>query len=71
MTASDMEALFSPVPFGVARPSAFAQITQSDAAPVWDLFRNVDEDKQNTALRVRCRHTSNTAKALHHSQGSA
>lgn len=52
LTASDMEALFKPVPFGEERISIFTQAMDPDVLPVWNLFRNVDEDKQNQTLQV-------------------
>ena len=52
MNASDMEALFQPVPFGEARPSPFAKAMSPDVLPIWDLFRNIDEDKQNRTLQA-------------------
>lgn len=53
MTASDMEALFKPVPFGdTGHRSALTQAAAPDLLPVWDLFRSVDEDKQNVTIQV-------------------
>ena len=52
LTVSDMEALFKPVPFGESRISPLTQATAPDVLPIWDLFRNIDEDKQNRTLQV-------------------
>ena len=53
MNASDMEALFKPVPFGdTGHRSAITQAAAPAMVPVWDLFRNIDEDKQNVTLQV-------------------
>lgn len=53
MTAADMEALFKPVPFGsTGHESPLSQVTIPSDFPVWDLFRNIDEDRQNSTLQV-------------------
>lgn len=53
MTASDMEALFKPAPFGdTGYESPLSRITEHNNLPIWDLFRNIDEDRQNNTLHV-------------------
>ena len=52
LTVADMEALFKPVPFGESHVSPLMQATAPDVLPIWDLFRNIDEDKQNRTLQV-------------------
>ena len=55
LTVADMEALFKPVPFGhTGHETPLAQLTQSNNLPVWDLFRNIDEERQNNTLQVGC-----------------
>jgi hypothetical protein len=52
-----MEALFQPVPFGDVRVSALEQISAPEHAPIWDMFRSIDPDKQAKVLLVsfQCR----------------
>ena len=53
MTAADMESLFQPVPFGdTGYESPLTQVTAPDISPIWDLFRNINEEKQNKTLEV-------------------
>ena len=55
MTAADMEALFKPVPFGATgHESPLSKVTIPSDFPVWDLFRNIDEERQNATLQVQC-----------------
>ena len=59
LTVADMEALFKPVPFGsTGYESPLSQVTIPSSLPVWDLFRNVDEERQNNTLQVRRPSTS-------------
>ena len=54
LTVADMEALFKPVPFGhTGHQTPLAQLTELNGLPVWDLFRNIDEEKQTNTLQVR------------------
>jgi hypothetical protein len=48
-----MEALFQPVPFGEERVSTLEKISGPEHAPVWDMFRSIDPDKQAKVLLVR------------------
>lgn len=51
LTAKDMESLFKPAPFGdTGYVSAFTLAAAPEHAPLWDLFRSVDSDKQNRVL---------------------
>lgn len=50
LTANDMESLFKPVPFGENQVSVFTMVGDPTVAPLWDLFRNVDADKQDRVL---------------------
>jgi hypothetical protein len=50
LTASDMESLFKPVPFGENQVSVFTLAADPAVAPLWDLFRSVDADKQDRVL---------------------
>ena len=53
MTLADMEAQFKPVPFGdTGYESPITQATAPDISPIWDLFRNISEDKQTKTLQV-------------------
>lgn len=47
-----MEALFQPVPFGEVRESVLEKISTPDNAPIWDMFRTIDPDKQHKVLLV-------------------
>lgn len=47
-----MEALFQPVPFGEVRESVLEKISTPDNAPIWDMFRSIDPDKQQKVLLV-------------------
>ena len=47
-----MEALFQPVPFGEVRESVLEKISTSENAPIWDMFRSIDADKQQKVLLV-------------------
>ena len=47
-----MEALFQPVPFGEVRESVLGKISTPDNAPIWDMFRSIDPDKQQKVLLV-------------------
>jgi len=51
LTAKDMESLFKPAPFGdTGYVSVFTLAAAPEHAPLWDLFRSVDSDKQNRVL---------------------
>lgn len=51
LTAKDMESLFKPAPFGdTGYVSAFTLAALPEHAPLWELFRSVDSDKQNRVL---------------------
>ena len=52
LNAEQMEGLFSPVPFGEVRTSALERIAAPELAPVWDMFRSIDPDKQAKVLLV-------------------
>lgn len=53
LTARDMESLFKPAPFGESNHSTpLQQILEPENATIWDLFRNIDFDKQNRLLKV-------------------
>ena len=47
-----MEALFQPVPFGETRQSVLEKISTPENAPIWDMFRSIDPDKQHKVLLV-------------------
>ncbi|GAX72886.1 hypothetical protein CEUSTIGMA_g341.t1 [Chlamydomonas eustigma] len=52
LSASDMAALFNPVPFGAIHESPLQQIREDPGmAAVWDSFRNIDEDKEARVLQ--------------------
>lgn len=53
LTADAMEALFQPVPFGEVRVSTLEQVSAPEHAPIWDMFRSIDPDKQTKVLLVR------------------
>ena len=61
LNAEQMEGLFSPVPFGEVRTSVMERIAAPELAPVWDMFRSIDPDKQAKVLLV-----SALAEALRH-----
>ena len=51
LTAKDMESLFKPAPFGeTGYISAFTLAADPEYAPLWELFRSVDADKQDRVL---------------------
>ena len=52
LTVDAMEALFQPVPFGEVRESVLEKISTPDNAPIWDMFRSIDPDKQQKVLLV-------------------
>ena len=58
LTVDAMEALFQPVPFGEVRESVLEKISTPDNAPIWDMFRSIDPDKQQKVLIVRIIFTS-------------
>ena len=47
-----MEALFQPVPFGETRQSVLEKISTPENAPIWEMFRCIDPDKQHKVLLV-------------------
>ena len=54
MTASEMEGLFKPVPFGdSSHISPLQEVLQPENASIWDMFRNIDYDKQTRFMQVR------------------
>jgi hypothetical protein len=55
LNAEQMESLFSPVPFGEPRVSVLERIAAPEHAPIWDMFRSIDPDKQAAVLLVRAR----------------
>ena len=51
LTAEAIDSLFKPVPFGEPRrPSVFVEISDESYAPIWDVFRTVDMDKEQRIL---------------------
>lgn len=67
MTAADMEALFQPIPFGeTGYESPLTQVTAPDISPIWDLFRNINEDRQARTLQVRAPSYDLTIQAQEH-----
>jgi hypothetical protein len=50
LTAKDMESLFKPAPFGEERVSTFSLAAAPEVAPLWDLFRTIDSDRQGRVL---------------------
>lgn len=52
MDAQHMAGLFSPAPFGESRPSAL-QTALAETPQLWDMFRNIDMDKQSRVLQVQ------------------
>lgn len=51
LTAEAIDSLFKPVPFGEPRrPSVFDEISDESYAPIWDVFRTVDMDKEQRIL---------------------
>ena len=51
LTAEAIDSLFKPVPFGEPRrPSVFVEICDESYAPIWDIFRMVDMDKEQRIL---------------------
>ncbi len=53
LTASDMEGLFKPAPFGESsRVSPLQEVLQPENATILDMFRNIDYDKQSRFIQV-------------------
>lgn len=53
MTASEMEGLFKPVPFGdSSHVSPLQEVLQPENASILDMFRNIDYDRQTRFLQV-------------------
>ena len=53
LTASDMEGLFKPAPFGESNHvSPLQEVLQPENATLLDMFRNIDYDKQSRFLQV-------------------
>ena len=53
LTASEMEGLFKPVPFGDSRRvSPLQEVLQPENAIILDMFRNIDYDKQTRFMQV-------------------
>lgn len=52
LTLDAMEALFQPVPYGEVRESVLEKISTPENAPIWDMFRSIDPDKQHKVLMV-------------------
>lgn len=53
LTASDMEGLFKPAPFGESRRvSPLQEALQPENATILDMFRNIDFDKQSRFIQV-------------------
>lgn len=52
MTATSMEMLFKPPPFGEPGPTRTFDPANLDTILVWDLFRNIDCEKQSRVLEV-------------------
>ncbi|KAK9800738.1 hypothetical protein WJX73_002961 [Symbiochloris irregularis] len=50
LTHADMQALFSPVPFG--EPAHISYIQRASELPFWDTFRSIDLEKQKKILQV-------------------
>ena len=52
MTAKEMQGLFQPAPFGeTGHTSMWAMASLPEVAPLWDLFRSVEMDKQDRVLQ--------------------
>ncbi|KAL3141302.1 hypothetical protein ABBQ32_004894 [Trebouxia sp. C0010 RCD-2024] len=52
MTASEMEGLFKPVPFGESSHiSPLQEVLQPENASILDMFRNIDYDKQTRFMQ--------------------
>jgi R3H-associated N-terminal domain len=73
LTAKDMESLFKPAPFGdTGYVSAFTLAAAPEHAPLWDLFRSVDSDKQNRVLLKWEEHVKELraeVNNMHHNEG--
>lgn len=53
LTASEMEGLFKPVPFGnSSHVSPLEEVLQPENASILDVFRNIDYDKQSRFIQV-------------------
>lgn len=50
LTAAEMRGLYSPVPFGEPRRTAFAAAADPQHRDVWDMFRSIDPDRQRRVL---------------------
>lgn len=50
LTHADMQALFSPVPFG--EPAHESYIQRAAELPFWDTFRSIDLEKQKKILQA-------------------
>ena len=52
MTAKEMQGLFQPAPFGdTGHVSIWTLASESDIAPLWEVFRSVDMDMQERVLQ--------------------
>ncbi|KAK9811489.1 hypothetical protein WJX72_004757 [[Myrmecia] bisecta] len=51
LTAPDMEALFKPVPFGETHTTPLTEAAAPENQAIWDLFRNIDMDRQQKVLQ--------------------
>ncbi|KAL6763888.1 hypothetical protein V8C86DRAFT_2483668 [Haematococcus lacustris] len=51
LSVTDMQQLFTPVPFGWREPSALEIIAAPGHAALWDSFRNIDMDRQARVLQ--------------------
>ena len=68
LTAREMEGLFKPAPFGESNyTTPLQEVLQPDNATIWDLFRNIDFDKQNRLLQVSLTATQHNGIAPAHS----
>ena len=55
LTASEMEGLFKPVPFGdTSHTSPLEEALQPKNATILDIFRNIDYGKQSRFIQVQC-----------------
>ena len=67
LTARDMESLFKPAPFGESNHTTpLQQALEPENATIWDLFRNIDFDKQNRLLKVQSYARLDNCLLVHH-----
>ena len=66
LTLDAMESLFQPVPFGEVRESVLEKISTPENAPIWDMFRTIDPDKQHKVLLVSSPYSKTKQALAHH-----